>query len=78
MREMGLSVAEAITAITQFYRQVTLQRGMLLRRRVPSAETRAALRQTHEGENPTEYNSRRAPDGWAAAGGAPASTAAVG
>ena len=51
---MGLSVAEAITL---FYKQVTLQRGIPLAMRVPNAETREALRQAQERENLTEYDS---------------------
>ena len=51
---MGLSVAEAITL---FYQQVKLQRGIPLTMRVPNAETREALRQAREGVDLTEYDS---------------------
>ena len=52
---MGLSVAEAITL---FYKQVTLQRGIPLAMRVPNAEdARGVTSGTQERENLTEYDS---------------------
>ena len=54
LSEMGLSVAEAITL---FYTQVTLQRGIPFAMRIPNAETREALRQAQEREHLTEYDS---------------------
>ena len=50
--ELGLSATEAITL---FYRQVTLHRGLPFAVRVPNVETIEALRQAHTGEGLTEY-----------------------
>ena len=50
--ELGLSATEAITL---FYTQVTLHRGLPFAVRVPNAETIEALRQARGGEGLTEY-----------------------
>ena len=50
--ELGLSATEAITL---FYTQVTLHRGLPFAVRIPNAETIGALRQTRAGEGLTEY-----------------------
>jgi DNA-damage-inducible protein J len=39
------------SAITLFYKQVTLHRGLPFAVRVPNAETREAMRQARTGEN---------------------------
>ncbi len=49
---LGLSPTEAITL---FYRQVTLHRGLPFAVKVPNAETIVALRQARRGEGLTEY-----------------------
>lgn len=51
---LGLSPTQAITL---FYKQVTLHNGLPFEVRVPSVETREALRQARERENLTEYTS---------------------
>ena len=50
--ELGLSATEAITL---FYTQVTLHRGLPFAVRIPNAETIEALRQARAGEGLTEY-----------------------
>lgn len=50
--ELGLSTTEAITL---FYRQVTLHRGLPFDVKVPNAETLKALRQARDGVGLTEY-----------------------
>ena len=50
--ELGLSATEAITL---FYTQVTLHRGLPFAVRIPNAGTIEALRQTRTGEGLTEY-----------------------
>ena len=50
--ELGLSATEAITL---FYRQVTLHRGLPFDVKVPNAETLKALRQARDGVGLTEY-----------------------
>ena len=50
--ELGMSATEAITL---FYTQVTLHRGLPFAVRVPDAETIEALRQARAGEGLTEY-----------------------
>ncbi len=50
--ELGLSSTEAITL---FYRQVTLHRGLPFAVKVPNTETIEALRQARAGEGLTEY-----------------------
>lgn len=52
--ELGLSVTQAIRL---FYRQVALQHGLPFAVKVPNAETREALRQAHDREDLTEYES---------------------
>ena len=52
--ELGLSATEAITL---FYKQVTVHRGLPFSVRLPNAETVEALRQAQEGVNLTEYAS---------------------
>ena len=51
---LGLSATEAITL---FYRQVTVHRGLPFSVRLPNAETLEALRQAREGVGLTEYAS---------------------
>ena len=50
--ELGLSPTEAITL---FYTQVTLHRGLPFAAGIPNAETIEALRQARVGEGLTEY-----------------------
>ena len=50
--ELGMSTTEAITL---FYTQVTLHRGLPFAVRVPNAQTIEALRQARAGEGLTEY-----------------------
>ena len=50
--ELGLSATEAITL---FYKQVTLHRGLPFDVKVPNAETLKALRQARDGVGLTEY-----------------------
>ena len=50
--ELGLSATEAITL---FYTQVTLHRGLPFAVRISNAETIEALRQARMGEGLTEY-----------------------
>ena len=50
--ELGLSPTEAISL---FYAQVALHRGLPFAVRVPNAETIEALRQARSGEGLTEY-----------------------
>ena len=50
--ELGLSPTEAITL---FYIQVTLHRGLPFAARIPNAETIEALRQAYSGERLIEY-----------------------
>lgn len=52
--QLGLSVTQAITL---FYRQVTLQKGLPFAVRIPNAETLQALRQARDGEGLSEYPS---------------------
>ena len=52
--ELGLSTTEAITL---FYKQVTVYRGLPFDVRVPNAETIEALRQARDGDGLTEYGS---------------------
>lgn len=51
---LGLSTTEAITL---FYRQVTLHRGLPFAVRIPNAETVEALEQARDREGLTEYSS---------------------
>ncbi len=50
--ELGLSATEAITL---FYKQVTLHRGLPFDVKVPNAETIEALQQARDGGGLTEY-----------------------
>ena len=52
--QLGLSVTQAITL---FYRQVTLQKGLPFAVRIPNAETLQALRQARDGKGLSEYSS---------------------
>ncbi len=52
--ELGLSATEAITL---FYKQVTVHRGLPFDVRMPNAETIKALQQARDGEGLTEYAS---------------------
>ncbi len=52
--ELGLSATEAITL---FYKQVTVHRGLPFDVRMPNAETIEALQQARDGEGLTEYAS---------------------
>ena len=52
--ELGLSATEAITL---FYKQVTVHRGLPFSVRLPNAETVEALRQAREAVGLTEYAS---------------------
>lgn len=51
---LGLSATEAITL---FYKQVTLHRGLPFVVKIPNEETLEAIRQAHTGEGLTEYSS---------------------
>ena len=50
--QLGLSVTQAITL---FYRQVTLQKGLPFAVKIPNSETLQALRQAGDGKDLTEY-----------------------
>ena len=52
--QLGLSVTQAITL---FYKQVTLQKGLPFSVKIPNTETLQALRQARDGEGLTEYAS---------------------
>ena len=52
--ELGMSASEAITL---FYKQVTVQRGLPFDMRAPNARTVEALRQARDGDGLTEYAS---------------------
>ena len=52
LRELGLSATEAITL---FYRQVTMHRGLPFEVKIPNAETTAALHQAESGVGLSEY-----------------------
>ena len=60
LRELGMSVTEAITL---FYRQVTMHRGLPFEVKIPNADTAEALHQAESGAGLAEYttlrNSRR-------------------
>ena len=49
---LGLSATEAITL---FYKQVTMHRGLPFDVRIPNTETMEALNQARDGEGLTEY-----------------------
>ncbi len=50
--QLGLSATEAITL---FYKQVTLHRGLPFSVRMPNAEAVEAMRQARDGDGLTEY-----------------------
>ena len=52
LRELGLSATEAITL---FYRQVTMHRGLPFEVKIPNPETTEALQQAESGAGLTEY-----------------------
>ena len=52
LRELGLSATEAITL---FYRQVTMHRGLPFEVKIPNAETTEALHQAESGAGLSEY-----------------------
>ena len=52
LEALGLNASEAIT---MFYRQVALRRGLPFESRLPKKETRAAIRQALEGGDLTEW-----------------------
>ena len=54
LRELGLSATEAITL---FYRQVTMHRGLPFEVKIPNAETTEALHQAESGAGLSEYTS---------------------
>ena len=49
---LGLSATDAIT---MFYKQVTMHRGLPFDVRIPNTETMEALNQARDGEGLTEY-----------------------
>lgn len=51
---LGLSPTQAITL---FYRQVALYRGLPFGVKIPNEETLEAIRQAHSGEGLTKYSS---------------------
>ena len=51
--QLGLTATEAITL---FYAQVTMHRGLPFAIRIPNATTTEALRQAYDHENLTEYD----------------------
>lgn len=53
LRELGLSATEAITL---FYRQVTMHRGLPFEVKIPNASTAEALLQAESGEGLIEYS----------------------
>ncbi len=53
LRELGLSATEAITL---FYRQVTMHRGLPFEVKIPNAATAEALLQAESGEGLIEYS----------------------
>ncbi len=52
-KTLGLSPTEAITL---FYKQVTLRRGLPFAVKIPNLETREAMRQALEGEDLAEWS----------------------
>ena len=52
LRELGMSATEAITL---FYRQVTMHRGLPFEVKIPNAETTEALHQAESGASLAEY-----------------------
>jgi DNA-damage-inducible protein J len=56
-KTLGLSPTEAITL---FYKQVTLRRGLPFAVKIPNLETREAMRQALEGEDLAEWSDLKA------------------
>ncbi len=56
-KTLGLSPTEAITL---FYKQVTLRRGLPFAVKIPNLETREAMHQALEGEDLTEWSDLKA------------------
>ncbi len=56
-KTLGLSPTEALTL---FYKQVTLRRGLPFAVKIPNLETREAMRQALEGEDLTEWSDLKA------------------
>ncbi|MDE0665895.1 MAG: type II toxin-antitoxin system RelB/DinJ family antitoxin [Acidimicrobiaceae bacterium] len=54
LRDLGLSATEAITL---FYTQVAMHRGIPFEVKIPNADTVEAMRQAESGEGLTEYRS---------------------
>lgn len=52
LRELGMSATEAITL---FYRQVTIHRGLPFEVKIPNADTAEALQQAESGVGLAEY-----------------------
>ena len=52
LRELGMSATEAITL---FYKQVTMHRGLPFEVKVPNADTGEALQQAESGAGLVEY-----------------------
>ena len=52
LRELGMSATEAITL---FYKQVTMHRGLPFDVKVPNADTREALQEAESGAGLVEY-----------------------
>ena len=52
LRELGLSATEAITL---FYKQVTMHRGLPFEVKIPNSDTTEALRQAESGAGLVEY-----------------------
>lgn len=53
LRDLGLSVTEAITL---FYKQLTMHRGLPFEVKIPNADTVEALRQAQSGAGLVEYS----------------------
>ena len=53
LKALGLNASEAITL---FYRQVALRRGLPFEIKLPNETTRAAIRDALEGRNLTEWS----------------------
>ena len=56
-KTLGLSPTEAITL---FYKQVTLRRGLPFAVKIPNLDTREAMRQALEGEDLAEWSDLKA------------------
>lgn len=53
LRELGLTPTQAITL---FYRQVSLQKGLPFELKIPNPETQAALREVQSGHDLNYYD----------------------